>query len=248
MRTDMAKVIVERPRVGSRARGEAKGYRRSLQRIAEDELPVREGMKRLSRGGTKYLNEHLGPLRRYLDSQVGRPWNKVFSEICARIDRDSAVQDHVRDHVADYVTVHVILIDGIPCDGEGGWLYGEPLHRRYWKPWYVCPRSGLLRRVATPSRKRRDGPTPEQLPRFIRVNDARQCRRIDGAWHIVELKTLPLVRSGCREHDVVLHRPVAELDSATARTQYGAHVYAASKRRLARKELHQLPIPMALWD
>ena len=57
-------------------------------------------MKRRHQGHTKWLNEHLGPLRRYLDSQVGRPWDKVFSEICAHIDRSSAVQDHVRDHVA----------------------------------------------------------------------------------------------------------------------------------------------------
>ena len=84
------------------------------------------------------LNEHLGPLRRYLDSQVGRPWDKVFSEICAHIDRSSAVQDHVRDHVEDYVTVHVILIDGVLCHGEGGYSYGKPLSQMHYKPWYVC--------------------------------------------------------------------------------------------------------------
>ena len=148
MRPDMAKVIVERPRIGSSMRGESKGYQRSLQRLGPEEMPYREGMKRRNLGNPKYLNEHLGPLRRYLDSQVGRPWNKVFSEICEHIDRSSAVQDHVRDHVADYVATHVILVDGVPCYGEGR-PYGLPLGQMGWVQWYVCPRSGLLKRVKT---------------------------------------------------------------------------------------------------
>jgi hypothetical protein len=157
MRPDMAKVIVERPRHGSRDRGAGKGYRRALRRIVDEDLPVREGMKRRCRGGTKSLNEHLGPLRRYLDSQVGRPWDKVFAEICAHIDRSSAVQDHVRDHVAAYVTTHVILIDGVPCSAEGDRRHGTPLDDRSCR-WYVCPRTGLLRRASDlprPPRNRR---------------------------------------------------------------------------------------------
>ena len=155
VRYDMAKVIVERPRFGSRARGKAKGYRRSLQRLADEGVPTHEGIKGHCRGGTKALNEHLGPLRRYLDKQVGRPWDKIFAEICARIDRNSAVQDHVRDHVAEYVTTHVILVDGVPCNGEGSWNYGKPLHQLRYRPWCVCPRTGLLRRVKVAGRKRK---------------------------------------------------------------------------------------------
>ncbi|MDR3634428.1 MAG: hypothetical protein P4L84_11535 [Isosphaeraceae bacterium] len=147
MREDMAKVIVERPRYGSGDQGTPKGARRRLQRLEREGLPSHEGMRRRWRGCAKSLNEHLGPLRRYLDSQVGRPWNKVFSEICAHINRNSAVQDHVRDHVEDYVVRHVILIDGVPCFGEGGWAYGRPLREQSWRLWYVCPRTGLLRRV-----------------------------------------------------------------------------------------------------
>jgi hypothetical protein len=118
MRADMAKVIVERPRKMGGSYHRPKGYQRQLKRYGEDGPPAREGIKARWQGRTKYLNEHLGPLRRYLDSQVGRPWNQVFSEICAHIDRNSAVQDHVRDHVEDYVTRHVILIDGIPATGR----------------------------------------------------------------------------------------------------------------------------------
>lgn len=75
MREDMAKVIVERPR----RRGDAarKGRRQDW-----DQMPSHEGMRRphILSGDPKELNEHLGPLRRYLERQVGRPWDKVYSE------------------------------------------------------------------------------------------------------------------------------------------------------------------------
>ena len=43
MRSDMAKVIVERPRFGSSSRGKSKGYRRSLQRMGQEGLPASKG-------------------------------------------------------------------------------------------------------------------------------------------------------------------------------------------------------------
>src|SRR5438093_12336260 len=111
MRADMAKVIVERPRVGSRARGKPKGLRRREQQVGLENLPRCEGIRRRIKSGMKSLNEHLGPLRRYLSSQVGRPWDEVYAEISGPISANSAVQDHVRDHVFDYVTVDVLFRD-----------------------------------------------------------------------------------------------------------------------------------------
>jgi hypothetical protein len=79
MRADMGKVLVERPRLGSRDGSRPKkGYRKRLQKAFDsgDPLPVREGMKvRCGRG--KHFNEHLGPLRRFLNSNVGRQWDKI---------------------------------------------------------------------------------------------------------------------------------------------------------------------------
>ena len=250
MRADMAKVIVERPRKKGCAWNKPKGYQRRLRRYGEDGPPAREGIKACWQGRTKSLNEHLGPLRRYLDKQVGRPWDKVFSEICAHIDRNSAVQDHVRDHVADYVAVHVLLIDGVPCNGEGGWHYGKPLHQLGYRLWYVCPRTGLLRRVKRTSRKRQRRPKEESPPQYIPVGKTLQCRFFDGAWHLVGLKPLPTPyshREHCTDIDVLLNLPAAQLSVPEARRHYGAEVYAVAKRRLARRELRQYPIPVRWW-
>jgi hypothetical protein len=152
MRSDMPQVIIERPRGGPRFKT-PKGERRRDQRIPDDERPTRESIGRKWSGSPKWLNEHLGPLRRFLRSNVGRPWNKVYSEICARIRRDSAVQDHVRDHVFDYVTVNVILVDGVPCSREGS-DYGMPIGRYDRRELYVCPRTGILRRIRNRPAKR----------------------------------------------------------------------------------------------
>src|SRR5262245_31473082 len=103
MRWDMFKVIVERPRFDNGS--PPKGKNRKWQRFSLEESPLREfrGM----RARSKYLNEHLGPLYRFIERQLGRPWDKVFQEICERLRVDSAVQKHVRDHLPDIVALDV---------------------------------------------------------------------------------------------------------------------------------------------
>jgi len=246
MRPDMDKVIVERPRFGSRQHGTPKGLRRRLQRFGDDGPPRFEGIKR--RGGkTKYLNEHLGPLRRYLDSQVGRPWDLVFSEICAQIDRKSAVQDHVRDHVEGYVARHVVEVDGVLHVAADRWRGGGPLADVWSYRWYVCPRTGLLRRKPPRPRPpaRPDRPEP---PRYVRVSETSQCRKVDGVWHLVELGPLPPPWSPSAARDVLLDRPAVEVSPEKARQEYGDAVYAVSTRRLSRRELKQSPVPMDEWN
>jgi hypothetical protein len=250
MRSDMAKVIVERPRHRGSAWKKPKGYQRRLRRYGEDGPPAREGIKARWENGGKYLNEHLGPLRRYLDKQVGRPWDKVFSEICAHINRSSAVQDHVRDHVEGYVATHVLLIDGVPCSGEGGIGYGKPLRTYRHRTWYVCPKTGLLRRVPSTKRKGRSRLVSDHRPTFIPLGKSLQCRLMDDAWHLVTLAPLPdpyYHWGQLRAIDVLLRRPVTAITVEEARRHYGAAVYAVAKRRIPRRELRQYPIPERWW-
>lgn len=242
MRSDMAKVIVERPRRHGLAK--PKGYHRDLQRMGEDGPPRCEGMKRRWGHGTKDLNEHLGPLRRYLDSQVGRPWDKVFSEICTHINRDSAVQDHVRDHVEDFVVRHVFYQDGVPCNGALGWGYGKPLRDLYRRhQWFVCPITGLLRRVERrPRRRQQHQVTPR--PHFVKVGKDQRCQWLDGAWHLLTVSAYPADPYRCKAVDVVRKQPVAHLTLESTLRFYGAAVYATACRRLSRRELRQLPVSL----
>jgi hypothetical protein len=182
MREDMAKVIVERPRVLEDI------PRKGRPRPLEDE-PTHQGMRRAhrERGGYKMLNENLAPLRRYLERQVGRPWDKVYSEIAQRLRVDSAVQQHVRDHLRDFVATR-------PRRGICSWRY---LDEGVWyQRLYVDPRDGILKRTdRLPEVKARLRQKAERLRNrpveCIKLSSTRELRVLDGIWYEVELATLP---------------------------------------------------------
>ena len=178
MREDMAQVVVERPR--RKAFNIRKGRACSLQ-----DMPSHEGMRRSNalKGECKELNENLAPLRRYLEKQVGRPWNKVYSEIARHLRIDSTIQQHVRDHIENFVAVK-------PRRVVHGWSSRD----LWWQPLYVDPESGLLRRTdrlaeekaRRRARLNRQAPPIEHIP--LGKND--ELRRINGQWYHVELAPL----------------------------------------------------------
>ena len=251
MRADMGKVLVERPRI-DRWAGDSrpdKGYRKRLQKCldAGDSPPRVEGIKEQHRRHRKFFNEHLGPLRKFLDANVGRPWDKIYSEICAHINRGNVVQKHILTHLFDYVVTCTVLIDGEPCRGEAHYSnrYGESLRtsdRRH--RWYVCPKSGLLRKSRyVPWEPRRPAP-----PRVVRVSNKQACVERAGRW---ELVTVTLVaRSGSGEvpaYGMVLQghidcKPTAQPGTSTV--SHGTNTYSVSRRVLTRKELFAMPIPI----
>lgn len=141
MRADMFKVIVERPRWGSRHAQSAKLKR-------SDPGIHFIGHKRHAWTGTPYaksLNENLRPLIRFLRSRCGRRWDDVFSEICAGLDTGSTVKMHVREHIGDFVAMHVSI------GRHGEWMAdGQVMidrNRWGWQRWqfFVDPADGILR-------------------------------------------------------------------------------------------------------
>jgi hypothetical protein len=152
MRWDMFEVIIERPRWGSRVASH-KGRHGERTERALDRAPTKLGMRRLGR--SKELNENLAPLRRFLRSRVGKPWNEVRSEMGAVLSMSSAVQKHVLDHVRRYVEENPLMIDGQPHHpiAWGGRHYPLTSYGR-WATFYVCPRTGLLREAPSQTRKK----------------------------------------------------------------------------------------------
>lgn len=79
MRTDMPRVITERPRIfHTSSYRDVRRAKFNHGRELED-LPSHEGMRRpfRRRGIAKQFSDHLAPLRRFLNKQVGRPWAAV---------------------------------------------------------------------------------------------------------------------------------------------------------------------------
>lgn len=246
MRADMGKVLVERPRVragfvqGRTGRRYVKSVRQGI--ASGEGSPACEGIKRRYRGGhgrMKHFNEHLGPLRRYLDSNVGRPWDKVYSEICKHIDRGNVVQKHILTHLFEYVAVHVELIDGEPHAGGR--------HR-----WYVCPKSGLLKRAKVESQKeRRERRQSAGMPRLVGWVSASQfVRRGPGGWELVTVKPWPesvgwsLPQPRPPAFDVLFRQVVSQYDGGRLERYYGKRVYAVEVRPLRDAELKDLPVTL----
>ena len=146
MREDMFKIIVERPRSG-RSRAAKTKLRHDK---CEDRSRVSGRRLAWEIGGTKYLNENLNPLKRYLHKQVGRRWDDVFSDICQHLDTGSTVKMHVREHLDDFVERHAQL-------GEDGelWIFGWRARRLVFsgKELYVDPADGCLKATVELCRK-----------------------------------------------------------------------------------------------
>lgn len=144
MRKDMAKIIVERPRRGDPAWAKP-GRTRALE--DDDGAPYRDrarAPRRTRPERSKMLNENLAPLERYLGKQVGRPWRKVYSEIAANLKPTSTVQQHVRDHLEDFVAVKTHMVAGV-VHAQPRFGGPRPLTSD-WRPYFVHPRTGLLKR------------------------------------------------------------------------------------------------------
>lgn len=226
MRSDMAKVIVERPRIGSRSPSRKKGYRRYLQSTPVDELPSSEPMLGRWKGRGKWLNEHLGPMRRFLRSNVGRPWNKVHQELCEHVSFDNAVQGHVLTHIYDYVHLHVEIHDCATVLTRTGWRRQHPLKEN---AMYVCPRSGILKEVQA-----KRGRRPKTR---LAINPQTQYLHRDKVWWEVKLRSTQNVRDGL--WDVWLEREVSQLTEQDCIAAYGGKLFATSKRPISREETRQ---------
>jgi len=211
--------------------------------------------------GGRGLNENLAPLRRYLRAQLGRPWNKVFGEICQGIDRRNTVQQHIHQHIDDFIAIHVEWRDGRLLDLTrrlGFFQEDRGLRQQL----YVDPRSGLVRlnkdytsgrRRAAERRKREQA---EIDSRRRTVDEQTQLHRLDGVWFRVEIASLPETvridrivngerrrkRTAESRFDVVLRRSTSRLaESREERSKlYGSKdLYAAAKRQLSKQELKQ---------
>jgi len=252
MREDMYKVIVERPRRGK------EGYATAA-RLREDfDGPMRLGMR--AAYGYRSLNENLAPLRWYLHAQIGRPWNKVFSEIYAGIDRRNTVQQHIHQHIRDFIAIDVDVREGQLVDLATGWGFrgrGSGIHQGL----YVDPCTGLIRpnknyrawRHSIAQHRRRE--QTEVAARRGKVDERTCLLLLNEIWFSVEVDVLPEERLVDRvidgkprrqvtaesRYDVVLRKNVSRTARAESRRReylYGSSgLDAVNKRQISAREI-----------
>lgn len=227
----LSEIVIERPRSGMRiSLKKFKGFKKQLDKLtqeaSEDGLLSPYLIK--PRNKSKYLSDHLGPLRRFLRSHIGQPWNDVYSELCQRLDSSTMAGQHVLSHVWDYVERHVELIDGIP--------YSKPYcisHRQlgshYRNQFYVHPETGIL--CAADKIPRKPKRTPSQTDVII-LDDYRQYQKLNEIWYLITFEEFP---PPPRE----LVRDVLQGLISRGRARYvkGQRIYAARKQQCNKKEI-----------
>lgn len=156
MRDDLNKVVTERPRKGHANRSHK--TRRVIRQWDEDgelkPLPKTGKMKMNDRERNfmehKEFSDLLGPLKRWMESQVGRPWNKIYSEIRKNFPNNNKVNHHLIDtHLLGYVNRNTILrMDGKVkriYDDSSRYFYRFSKRRELDKDeLYVHPVTGIL--------------------------------------------------------------------------------------------------------
>jgi hypothetical protein len=258
------RITIERPRRGGH------GKPKRLRRLAQDntrfvepldgadlgdletyELDVLDNLPRQisgrkeaqHAGNHKYLTDNLKPLERYLHKQVGRPWDKVYSELCKRLDRSTVSGMHVFSHIHQFVKGFIepgkdsyysyqIIFEQIgkrmvPHLYGGGWQ-NRPLYNVL----FIHPSTGILT-LAKP--KVAVKPLVEQVD----MNGV-HYRKVDGAWYEVcfrKFPEMPAYGGQVSVLDAFADRQIT-LDEASQR--YGKRVYAESKRQCSKHEIRAI--------
>lgn len=118
----------------------------------------------------KGFNPNIRPLERFLDKNVGKPWDAVYSHLCSMADS--------RSH-AGYMLREMI-----------GWLVDKKIYNRYWHRGYVVDEKGVLRKVE----RQRYEPAP--TPKYVLKVDDRffakfYNRRKNAFWFELVLAPFP---------------------------------------------------------
>ena len=226
----MHKVVIERPRHG-------RSWARSRPRPKppfEDSARFESIKARHTR--RKWFSDLLGPLRRWLQSQVGRPWNEVYSEACAVIKPDSPIRAHVKTHLLEFVERNTFMHEGEVCVLDTGYL-GKPVpvseNGRCRSLFFVHPETGLLLPSPRLSKRvwRARDPNPPVTIHWIRKGVALQ--QIRGLWFECRFEDVP-VDIRFRAYDHALERVVTRGELTRHDKEY---CLCTLKRQLSKHEL-----------
>ena len=182
---------------------------------------------------TKWFDDHLSPLKRWLRKQVNRPWDKVYSELVSTVDTRTVVGQHLIDHVKSEVATHCVRVEDGRLIRANDWTWGHQVQGLY-----VDPHTGILR--WTPQRTNRQRWRDQQRAEQERLRDVRRLaadrllQRENGIWFELDVRKLQPIRPGaCKPGHT---QP--KLDAPTTHNALGRFEVLA-KRQLSRKELRK---------
>lgn len=192
------KQLVERERI--HARDHYHNYRHvkgPKGAFGDDEVGGRESMHvRYNHGyNRKSFNENLNPLKSLLCHRVGKSWDKVHAEIKQAVDVRNVIGAHIFEHLYDYVAVKTRVGEKGQVEvwrNYRGWTHVSEA----WQEYYVCPKSGMLRRVnkaskRTQQRQREIEKEKAKLEIKRELPDGSELHKIDDVWYHVVFAKVP---------------------------------------------------------
>jgi len=180
MRKDIGKIITERERTGSSLPSPKTGLSiRWNGYEGEYDYDRKASMSWNRLVDRKGFTDVLSPLYRWLDKQVGRPWNKVYSEICANLDKRKVTHVHVLDHLFQRIERNVFMgVDGQYHARSSGFFSVNVVDGLY-----VHPRNGLiLRQKPKPKIEK-----PEDVEE-VKLTELTAWKKIKGIWYFCEYR------------------------------------------------------------
>lgn len=190
MRGDMGKVVLERPRRGHAERGvKAKRFGQIVdgEYYGITRIPMSISGKQMAyslhREG-KSFSDLLGPLNKYLRSNVGRKWDDVYSEIKQILGNGGwpmrhIVEQHINVHTNTYRDEHGQVW------AHSNYRYGGGPTKVWNEDLYVEPGTGILRIVPGSRwanfRKRW---VIDDKPRPVDLSDGRHAVKLNGLWYL----------------------------------------------------------------
>lgn len=265
MRSDIQKAICERMRYRDRwSNGGGKGRRvgkikhsrgpkmdRRLSLVVDDETgevdDLSPTMRPMSIHG-KGLTDFLTPLEGWLAKQIGRPYDDVYSELCAHLGGNGVLQRHVKGHAEDYLTPpeRVRIINGIPCEADTRFNGYRGYENTHGHPPIECnelygdPRDGIVKWGPTKPKYRASSGlgryNPKAQQRSYRKLPRRDGARIElgaevlfrdgGKWYHVRVRT-----TEAWDYDLTRPREVTTVELATPRTLKRLGFRPEKKRR-----------------
>ncbi|MBX2842363.1 MAG: hypothetical protein KTR26_11365 [Flammeovirgaceae bacterium] len=138
----MKEELIECYRLGWRIKTR-KGYHKKLVGKDFEFSPKQESIK-VKGGKTKILNDNLSPLIRFLEKRVGKYWDKVYAELCEKMDKNSMLGQHLDSHLFGFVATKVEIENKkvYRLDRFGGRNELTTISR--WLRYYVHPKSKVL--------------------------------------------------------------------------------------------------------
>lgn len=234
----MLKVLVERERYHGDG-GKSKPHKGYDKNKEIDDLPSLEGMSRRS-GKEKHSSFNYSILRRFLEKNVNRLWNDVYSEICRNISKKSKSGIWIHENLWWIVRKNVSIINDTPHYLN---RYAHGFVELNNNDLYICPKTGLLR-IHKCSKK---VSTEKKEVTLINVSDTIRYEKIDGIWYEV---TVVSYESNKVPYDLIVEfRSFSDSSVKSALRKHhglnsdGSCVYAIKKRQLNKREIKKYILP-----